>query len=310
MKRIFLFFTILLIASLTMSAGVRAEEGTPDQTDGIYMWKVSQPNDNSGKNVIYLTGSLAISDNSLLPIDEKLQKAYSDCSNLIIETDVSKTTQEQTVASLMKYGLLTGTTLDKVLSKDLYTKADTYIKKYTGNKKSLSDYKNFKPWVIDSLIANLKASTLKGYSQDIICTYFTQQARKDKKNVFELETLDYQYSMLASASYPLQSALLKNTITSLDNYGGTTADAVSAWKKGDTDSISGIYTPDLQSQSDLEDTYNRLILQRNSKTADYLGNCLKKGGKYFTVTGASRLTGSNSIIKLLESKGYNVEQVH
>ncbi len=297
MKRLIPFISLILIICLTLASSASIE-AVPDENNHISMWKVTSQNDPSERNITYLLGSLSITDKSIFPINAQIEKSYNECSKIIVETDMTKTTQDQTVTALLKYGMLSKTTIDKVLTKEQYTKADNLIKKYTQNKKSLSAYNNFMPWVIESLISNLVFSNSQNFLQNPVPSYFINKAKKDGKSIVELESADSQLIRLSSMSYSLQGTILENTITIAQKEPQTVKNATSLWKDGDIEGLSEIYSFDKASQTTL-----------TQKTYECVTKYLKSGGKYFAVADISRLTGKNGVINMLKEKGYKVEQL-
>ncbi len=291
------FITLMLIICLTLASSASSEVITAADNH-ISVWKVTNPNDTSEKNIIYLLGSLSITDKSIFPLNEQIEKIYNESSKIIVETDSTKTTQDQTVTALLKYGLLSKTTIDKVLTKEQYNKADALIKKYTQNKKSLSTYKSFMPWVIESLVSNLVISSSQNFLQNPIPSYFIGKAKKDGKSIVEIESPDSQLSRLSSMSYSLQSSLLENTIKAIENDSETVKKATVLWKDGDIEGLINLY-------SFINATQSTVI----QKTFDCVTKSLKSGGKYFAIADISRLTGENGIINMLKKNGYKVEQL-
>ncbi len=297
MKRLIPFISLILIICLTLASSASIE-AVPAENNHISMWKVTSQNDPSERNITYLLGSLSITDKSIFPLNAQIENSYNECSKIIVETDMTKTTQDQTVTALLKYGMLSKTTIDKVLTKEQYTKADNLIKKYTQNKKSLSAYNNFMPWVIESLISNLVFSNSQNFLQNPVPSYFINKAKKDGKSIVELESADSQLIRLSSMSYSLQGTILENTITIAQKEPQTVKNATSLWKDGDIEGLSKIYSFDKASQTTL-----------TQKTYECVTKYLKSGGKYFAVADISRLTGKNGVINMLKEKGYKVEQL-
>ncbi len=297
MRRLIPFITLILIICLTLASSA-STEALPSENNHISMWKVTNQNDASERNITYLLGSLSITDKSIFPLNSQIEKMYNECSKIIVETDMTKTTQDQTVTALLKYGLLSKTTLDKVITKDQYTKADNLIKKYTQDKKSLSAYKNFMPWVIESLISNLAFSNSQNFLQNPIPSYFIKKAKKDGKSIVEIESPDLQLSRLNSMSYSLQGTILENTIKVIEKESETVKNATAIWKDGDMEGLNKLYSFDKASQTTL-----------TQKTYECITKYLKSGGKYFAVADISRLTGKSGIINMLKEKGYKVEQL-
>ncbi|EPR09582.1 TraB/GumN family protein [Ruminiclostridium papyrosolvens] len=297
MRRLLPFITLILIICLTLASSA-STEALPAENNHISMWKVTNQNDASERNITYLLGSLSITDKSIFPLNSQLEKVYNECSKIIVETDMTKTTQDQTVTALLKYGLLSKTTIDKVLTKEQYTKADNLIKKYTQNKKSLSAYKTFMPWVIENLISSLSISNSPNFLQDPVPSYFITKAKKDGKSILEIESPDSQLSRLSSMSYSLQGSLLENTIKVIEKESEAVKNATALWKDGDIEGLSELYSFDKATQTTV-----------TQKTYECITKYLKSGGKYFAIADISRLTGKSGIINMLREKGYKVEQL-
>ncbi len=297
MRRLVPFITLILIICLTLASSASSEALTAEDNH-ISMWKVTNQNDSLERNITYLLGSLSITDKSIFPLNAQVEKIYNECSKIIVETDMTKPTQDQTVTALLKYGLLSKTTIDKVLTKEQYTKADNLIKKYTKNKKSLSTYRNFMPWVIESLISNLAFNNSQNFLQNPIPSYFIKKAKKDRKSIVELESSDSQLTRLSSMSYSLQGSLLENTITVVEKEPETVKNATALWKCGDIDGLNELFSFDKDAQTPV-----------TQKTYECITKYLKSGGKYFAVADISRLTGKSGVINLLKEKGYKVEQL-
>ncbi len=297
MRRLIPFITLILIICLTLASSA-STDALPAENSYISIWKVTNQNDTSERNITYLVGSLSITDKSIFPLNAQLEKVYNECSKIIVETDMTKTTQDQTVSALLKYGLLSKTTIDKVLTKEQYVKADNLIKKYTQNKKSLAAYKNFMPWVIENLISNLAISNSQIFLQDPVPSYFIAKAKKDGKSIVEVESPDLQLSRLSSMSYPLQGSQLENTIKVIEEEPETVKNATALWKEGNIEGLNELYSFDKASQTTVA-----------QKTYECITKYLKAGGKYFAIADISMLTRKSSIINMLKEKGYKVEQL-
>lgn len=296
MRRLIPLITLILIICLSLASSA-STEALPAENSHVSMWKVTNQNDTSQKNITYLLGSLSITDKSVFPLNAHLEKVYNECSRVIVETDMTKTTQDQTITALLKYGLLSKTTIDKVLTKEQYTKADNLIKKYTQNKKSLAAYKSFMPWVIENLISSLAVSNSQSFLQDPVPSYFIAKAKKDGKSIVEIESPDTQLSRLSTMSYSLQGSLLENTIKTIEQESETVKNATALWKEGNVEGLDELYTFDKTAQTAVA-----------QKTYESITKYLKSGGKYFVISDISMLTGKSGIINMLKEKGYKVEQ--
>ena len=59
----------------------------------------------------------------------------------------------------------------------------------------------------------------------------------------------------------------------------------------------------------MSSVYEKLIYERNRRMVSKIQDFLGTGDTYFIVVGAGHLVGSEGIIRLLEKRGYRVEQL-
>ena len=80
---------------------------------------------------------------------------------------------------------------------------------------------------------------------------------------------------------------------------------VGAWKAGDTVALAGLLSDEFDEFPDL---YRRLTVDRNRAWVGRLSDLLDEPDDYLVVVGALHLVGENSVIDLLEQRGYEVVQ--
>ena len=128
--------------------------------------------------------------------------------------------------------------------------------------------------------------------------------RAKKKAIEGLETIEQQLHFFADMpqaeeveSLHIQLKHLSEGIKDLD---GTMA----AWQKGDAETIGKIeYDTFLKEYPDL---YKRLVVQRNQVWTEKLTKMLQGEGVTFVAVGAAHLAGPDSVLKMLEAKGFTV----
>lgn len=296
----FIIIVCLLFSILTCYA---ADPDSIPASENVFMWQITQANTVSDPGTAYILGIPDIFTDKVLPFDHKIEQAYDACNKVIVNLDLGNVTEQQISASLLSYGFLDKTTLDKVIPVDTYKRADALIKKYTGNKKTLADYSRLKPWVVDSLLNNLhKEST--SFNK-----YFIDMAIRDKKGILRLESVDYQYKLLGTLSYSVQNSLLETTVTTLEKGTDLSGQIAAAWQEGNSQILAELLIPDFGGNTAQTESYNYMLMDRNKHTADYVKNFLKIGGKYFILVDATQLLGQGSLLELLKAYGFQVEQL-
>lgn len=294
----------LMFSNFSVSAA--KDQGTAKK---LFMWEVTPKDDTSGKNIIYILGSVSLPDSASYPLNKQIDAAYNACEKLIVESDADMLTNTDIQKYLIKYGMLPKNyTLSKQLTPAIYKKVDSFVKKKSNNKYGIESFIKYKPWVVDLLLQNMVLKeTLKKSQESMDATYIAK-AKTDKKPVLEMETPEQQYKALASQSYYVQIQMLSNNIDASSNVAKKVQSRYDAWASGNTDAMKKLIFED--SKKDIYENYYKVMYyDRSIKFADCLDKYLKDGGKYFAVVSAGIVSGEINIIKLLTDKGYTVKQL-
>ena len=136
-------------------------------------------------------------------------------------------------------------------------------------------------------------------------------ARKGNKPIVELESADEQLSLLNDLPDKAGAEFLASTLDSAAETKKLIDRMVKAWKTGDAAGLEKLLITDpLRERPGLKSAYAKLFDERNVKMAAKIEGYLKKSEQpHFLVVGAGHLIGRNGILKLLQKKGYKVEQV-
>jgi uncharacterized protein YbaP (TraB family) len=120
-----------------------------------------------------------------------------------------------------------------------------------------------------------------------------------------LETVAYQLDRFDGLPAALQEAMLLTMIHDLDTQVASVKEVARAWAAGDTRVIEKEL---LAAFKESPDIYERLLVERNRNWMPAVEGCLDKNERCFVVVGAAHLVGPDSLVSMLEKKGYKVEQ--
>lgn len=281
------------------------------ERQGPAMWIVT---DRDGHRC-YLFGTVHTAKNGdMFPFADVIEDAYSYCSYVATEADVTKPSGEEV---LKLYEYTDGTTIKDHVSEDVYNKAVAAVTEHEGSYNGQYDGYNLSFWYSITDGYNTEKS---GYSAEYGSdTYFITKAKNDGKAVIEIEGEAKQAEMTASIPDPvmeyfLSSALANTGSASLDYY-----DAI--YQSGSIDLLS--YSIDssrnkqnsrISSPTDsgipavdrLKEYYDIMITQRNKDLADAVIKCLSDGDRVFFAIGLTHLCGEDGVVAVLQSSGYRV----
>jgi uncharacterized protein YbaP (TraB family) len=138
--------------------------------------------------------------------------------------------------------------------------------------------------------------------------YFLSKAA-GKKNILELESLDYQIDLLSKFSDREQESFLLYTVKDLRILRQEMDKLTQAWITGDAQGLESIMTRGVVEDRRMSSVYEKLVVERNRNMASKIEEFLRNKETYFVVVGAAHLVGNQGIIEILKGRGYLVEQL-
>ena len=286
-----IFASLLLIGSF-----LRAEE-TPGKT---MMWKVTGEG-----SEIYLLGSIHVMKKEIYPLAKELEDAFAKSKFLVIEASEPDPLAMQKM--IMEKGMYPpGDSLSKHLSKPVQDSLAAYEKK-AGLPGAMLE--QMRPWMT-AVTLSITVMMKMGFDPEMgIDKHFINAAKASNKKILELESADFQISLLSGFSDDLQEKFLSSTLLEIDDMQGQIEKMVTAWSKGDAVEMNKILTEQVTKKPELKSVFEKLVDNRNVEMAKKCEEYLKTKDTYFVVAGAAHMVGDKGIVKLLQNKNYKVEQV-
>jgi len=140
----------------------------------------------------------------------------------------------------------------------------------------------------------------EGVDQD-----FYRKATEASKKVEGLETADFQLSLFNDLTKEEEESILKETFDEMDNLKKEFETMAQAWKAGDTKKLEETMVEEMRGYPDI---YKKLLVERNTRWAKQMDKLSTHGKDVFVVVGAAHLVGKDSLVKMLQDKGYRVTQ--
>ena len=285
--------TLLCLAALLAPAAGLAR-------DKHVLWSVQ-----GRHNTVYLLGSIHLLRPQDGGLPEAAQRAYEDAEQLVMEIDLDDPGETDPMAMLevmQRQALLPdGQSLRGVLGSD-YESLNRRAQQ-AGLDLALLD--RFAPWMVATTLLQLELAR-RGFSPEFgIEHVLARRAAGDEKPVQGLETTAQQLELLAGMPMPMQKRFLVMTLDESANLDREIGELVEAWTEGDTATLAKLLSDEFDEFPDL---YRRLTVDRNRAWAGRLADLLDDRDDYLVVVGALHLVGENSVVDLLEQRGYEVVQ--
>lgn len=275
---------------------------------------VWQAEDRNG-HLIYLMGTIHVGDESIYNLPDYVEHAYQYSDAIAVEADISDYMSDNSKAAsyVMKMMYTDGTTIQDHISPEVYNGLKDLM---TSNGMYSPMYDQYKPFMWTSLLT-MMIDTQSGldyyHGFDLI---MTNRAKNDKKDVLEVESIDFQLDLFNSFSDELNNLMLSEYLK--PNYAAETDKATKnlyeCWKKGTVDETmvtDGTFVDMNEKEQALYDEYNeKLVLTRNRSMAQKAEEYLTSGQKVFFLVGALHFYGEGGIIDLLQKDGYTITPIH
>ena len=134
-----------------------------------------------------------------------------------------------------------------------------------------------------------------------------QLAARDGKASEYLESLDFQINMLANMGAGEEDRLISETLETLPELEDMLKSTIKAWREGDTEQIDELVVDTFKRESPT--SYDDVFTKRNQNWLPQIEAMFGDEDQEFVLVGAGHLVGDDSVIALLEAKGYKVEQM-
>jgi uncharacterized protein len=251
----------------------------------------------------YLLGSLHVLTPEYYPLSARIDAAFMTAKVLIEEVNLDEMTAPATAAALLSRAFFAdGRTLDQVVTPELYKDV---LERVTKGGMPAAAVQRMKPWMaaVTLTIPALKAA---GFDAELgIDRHFFDKAKAAGLERRGLETPEYQFDRLDQMSPALQEAMLRSVIADLDTQLANVRTIADAWARGDAATIERHLLGALQESPEL---YQRLLVERNRNWVEPVERCLTQKVTCFVVVGAAHLVGPDSLVAMLQKKGYTVQQ--
>ena len=286
-----------MLCAIGVASLLAAPAAAPAKSFG---WKATK-----GSGTVYLVGSVHLLTKDFYPLSGALESAFASSDLLVEEVDYGEALASQ-LQILSRAILPTGQSLDTVLSRETLALVNKRLAQPTGLPLPPQVLKQLKPWML--AITLLESEWAKaGFDAELgLDKHFYDRAIREKKAVRGLETAEFQISRLDELPMPLQDRFLAETLKDIDAELASISSLVTAWKNGDVDAIERLTMQDLKEEPII---YERLLVERNRNWLPQIEALFARASPALVVVGAAHLVGPDGLLKMLQGKGYRIEQL-
>ncbi|MGE6451720.1 TraB/GumN family protein [Shewanella baltica] len=247
----------------------------------------------------YLLGSIHIGRADFYPLPTQIETALGKAKGLVVEVDMNKADSN---ALLRQYGRA-----DKTKGLDWQSRDKQTVESMTpycaATANVCQSIQSFAPWLQATQVNLIRYNNL-GYSTDYGVD-MQLVARHAALPVYQLETAESQFQLLASFDSQAQWSMVREAISTSD---ADLLSLIAAWRSGNEAELDSIMQEQMGSEGDTE-MLEKILWRRNHVMADGIIKLMgssKITSPLFVVVGAGHVVGDKSVVQLLEQAGAKV----
>jgi uncharacterized protein len=300
--------TLRTLALLTLTLPAAAQTPAPTtptiQTEATpALWQIKTPH-----ATLYLFGSIHAMKKEVHWETPKIQDALAASSTLYLEiTELDPASVQAAQPEILQLGTDPEHPLSTKITKPDIELLDAALK--TMGLPGEQAFEPMQPW-----LAYLSISVLPmmraGYDPSSgIDQALQKEAKTADTPVKGLETLSQQLHYMADMAPALQVQMLHQALADLPKNTAEVNTLVSNWTHGDVEAIAKMGSDEMKTK--YPELYQKLLIDRNQNFADQLTTLLKDPAAKttFVAIGAAHLAGPESVLAILEKRGFPATRV-
>ena len=262
------------------------------------VWKVTKNNDH-----IYLAGTVHILPPSEFPLPQEFEQAYKQADELVFETKLPDESDIAFQTKMMQALTYSGDKkLSDVITKQTLSDLSTYATELGAD---IMMFDKFKPGLLLTFLTMMEAQRA-GISGEGVDAYFSKLALKDGKALSYLESVDFQMNMMAQMGVGYEDTFLQQNMEDFENFADLLYSLIKAWRLGDTQALNRLAVEPMKKDPQ---SMKLILNDRNTNWIPHIEKMFQDDNKELVMVGAAHIVGEKGLIKLLENKGYKVEQL-
>jgi uncharacterized protein len=271
------------------------------------VWRVT-----NAKAPFYLVGSVHTLSENDYPLPVPYEIALKEAKRFLFEFDPTRQAEfEEKLNAAARYR--PGEDISSKIAPELFAWLQENISTVNSNRRrgkksrtaSFDAGLGYKPWWIAQHLVDKSAYSNVSPSPGLD-DYFLVRAQRMGKEIGGLESVDEHVAVLGGLSDRDGEIILRDALTPQKDGAAQLGSMQQAWRRGDT---ATLWARDGRFRKEAPWIAARFVDDRNRKWVPRIEAELKTGRPTAIVAGALHFSGPNSIVRLLEKRGYKIEQL-
>lgn len=254
-------------------------------------------------NSVFLLGSIHLLRPQDYPLPAVYDEVYAEAEQLVMELDMDDLDLSSIQREMMTAAMISDGSLRDLLGEEAW---NTARQAAAGMDIQLEMLGAVEPWFAALTIVELQMVKL-GFNPALgVEFYFLERARNDGKPIAGLEAIEEQISLFDDMPLDTQRRFLLKTLDDASKIDDDIDTLISAWRDGNLAVMRSELT---QGFDGFPQVYNSLVAARNINWLADITDLLDDEDDYLVIVGALHLVGEDSLVKLLDERGFRLKRL-
>jgi uncharacterized protein len=259
-----------------------------------FLWRVS-----NAPASFYLIGSMHALRAVDYPLGPEIDQAISESKRFLYEHDIKHPDPDISSREMRDVAHFpTGVTLQQKVKPETFARIQKLLKTLRT-----SEFNDVKPWAIAYFM--LEGPGMSSFDSRLSIERYVYQKAGGRAEIGGLETFNEFIHSISEMTDADNESFLLQTISYSERMPGMYVETIDAWKSGNTERTYQLYAP----RTDGATGYWRWIQRRSANSIPRIEQAIKSGKPTMVIVGALHFCGPNSIVALLQKRGYRIEQL-
>lgn len=270
-----------------------------EETKMAPIWKISDDD-----STVYLAGSVHLLREEDMPVPPAFDRVYNEVEELVFEIDMAVMANPAMGARIRELGSLpNGVSLSEKLKPATMERLRHYLELV---KMGRSDFDRFTPGMVYMMMGSIEATRHGARPELGLETLYYLKCIEDGKPSRGLETVEYQMSRFSSFGDGVLEKLINEALDEVEEGAEALDSLISAWRSGEAEELEELIVEQTDSDPRIREV---LLIERNRNWIPEIEKHLASDRDVMFLVGAAHLVGEDSVVDLLEEKGYEVLQL-
>lgn len=295
-----LVFAVAVVGTVPSASAQPATDAASesDSTTAEHpLWRVSSDTD-----TLHILGSVHLLRPDAYPLAPTVQHVIDRAERIAFEVDLDS--MQAAAPIMLQAGMYqSDSTLQQAISDSTYALLQSALDTLQLQE---AQVRKMRPWLA-SLMVTSTVMQRSGYKMSLgIDQHVYQKAQETGADVIGLETLREQIDILSSASSVDPDAYLRYSLENLTASLNQVEQIMAGWRTGDVEKIARVMN---EGMDEFPAVREQVLVQRNRNWIAPIETLIEDPKRTLVVVGVGHLVGEESVTKMLQEKGYTVEQL-